>query len=150
MNKCQKLEIESKQSIIKQLELRIKDTKNESDELKNELKQIKELKEKIEEKMIECKETQTDDPEQETEPDSEFSPVKELILPVQANNLDKTINDQKVELDELKLNLKIKENLIENFNDSLVLKDAEIARLKTRIAIMERKDIINEMNIRNE
>ena len=49
-------------------------------------------------------------------------------------------------IDELQLNLKIKENLIDNINDALVLKEAEIARLKTRIGLMERENIINVIN----
>jgi hypothetical protein len=53
--------------------------------------------------------------------------------------------DNKI-IDELKFNLKIKENLINSVNDSLVLKEAEIARLKTRIGLIERKSLINEMN----
>ena len=53
--------------------------------------------------------------------------------------------DKKI-IDELKFNLKIKENLINSINDSLVLKEAEIARLKTRIGLIERKSLINEMN----
>ena len=53
--------------------------------------------------------------------------------------------DNKI-IDELKFNLKIKENLINSINDSLVLKEAEIARLKTRIGLIERKSLINEMN----
>lgn len=152
MNKCQKLEIESKHSIIKQLELRIKDTKNELEELKNEMsKEMEESREKLNEKIKDSKETQTEqESEQEPELESELSPVKEIPQTDQMNVSNQKINDQKVELDELKLNLKIKANLIESFNDSMVLKDAEIARLKTRIAIMERKDIINEMNAENE
>jgi hypothetical protein len=43
----------------------------------------------------------------------------------------------------MKINLKIKENLIESINDSLVLKDAEIARLKTRIGLYEREKLKN-------
>jgi len=56
------------------------------------------------------------------------------------------ISQDKTIIDELKLNLKIKENLIDSINDSLVLKEAEIARLKTRIGLMERNSIINEIN----
>jgi hypothetical protein len=41
-------------------------------------------------------------------------------------------------VEELKLTLKVKENLIETINDNLILKDAEIARLKTRICLYER------------
>jgi hypothetical protein len=42
-------------------------------------------------------------------------------------------------IDELKIDVQIKENLIESINDNLVLKEAEIARLKTRIGILERQ-----------
>ena len=52
----------------------------------------------------------------------------------------------KTVIEELKLNLKVKENLIDSINDALVLKEAEIARLKTRIGIMERTNIIDEIN----
>ncbi|CAF0722537.1 unnamed protein product [Brachionus calyciflorus] len=144
MNKCQKLEIESKLSIIKQLELRIKDTKNELAELKSELtrkKEEEESKEIIKEVAKDVKETQTD--EIKVEPLT----LKEDKLDV-LDDLNQ--NEDKLEIDELKLNIKIKDNLIESINDSLVLKEAEIARLKTRIAIMERKDIISELNVENK
>ncbi len=49
-------------------------------------------------------------------------------------------------IDELKIDLQVKENLIESINDTLVLKEAEIARLKTRIGILERKQSSNEPN----
>lgn len=52
-------------------------------------------------------------------------------------------------IEELKLNLKVKENIIDSINDTLVLREAEIARLKTRIALMERKSLINEINENN-
>ena len=42
-------------------------------------------------------------------------------------------------IDELKVDLQAKESLIESINDTLVLKEAEIARLKTRIGILERQ-----------
>ena len=42
-------------------------------------------------------------------------------------------------IDELKIDIQIKENLIESINDTLVLKEAEIARLKTRIGLLERQ-----------
>lgn len=45
----------------------------------------------------------------------------------------------------MKLNLKVKEKIIDGINDSLVLKEAEIARLKTRIGLMERSTILNEI-----
>lgn len=56
----------------------------------------------------------------------------------------------KTVIDDLKLNLKIKENMIESINDALVLKEAEIARLKTRIGLFERKKLINEINEAND
>ncbi len=62
----------------------------------------------------------------------------------QINNPDKTL------IEDLKINLKIKENMIESINDALVLKEAEIARLKTRIGLMERKKLINELNNEND
>ena len=52
-------------------------------------------------------------------------------------------NNEKRLIDDMKINLKIKENLIESINDSLVLKDAEIARLKTRIGLYERQKLKN-------
>ena len=55
----------------------------------------------------------------------------------------------KTMIDDLKINLKIKENLIESINDALVLKEAEIARLKSRIGVMERKKMISELNNEN-
>ncbi len=42
-------------------------------------------------------------------------------------------------IDDLRMNLKIKETIIETVNDNLVLKEAEIARLKSRIGVYERK-----------
>jgi hypothetical protein len=39
--------------------------------------------------------------------------------------------------------------MIESINDALVLKEAEIARLKSRIGVMERKKIISELNNEN-
>lgn len=45
----------------------------------------------------------------------------------------------KTEFEDLKLNMKVKESLIESINDGLILKDAEIARLKARLAALERK-----------
>lgn len=44
LTKCQKLEIESKSSLIKQLEFRVQDTKNELSQLKNEINLINEKK----------------------------------------------------------------------------------------------------------
>jgi hypothetical protein len=41
-------------------------------------------------------------------------------------------------VDQLNSNLRIKENVIESTNDALVLKEAEIARLKTRVCLIER------------
>ena len=52
-------------------------------------------------------------------------------------------NNEKRLVDDMKINLKIKENLIESINDSLILKDAEIARLKTRIGLYEREKLKN-------
>ena len=47
-------------------------------------------------------------------------------------------------LENLSLELQVKEKLIESINDELLLKDAEIARLKTRIGLMERnRDLIH-------
>jgi hypothetical protein len=66
--------------------------------------------------------------------------------PIGADSSLMIISQDKTIIDELKLNLKIKENLIDSINDSLVLKEAEIARLKTRIGLMERNNIINEIN----
>ena len=39
------------------------------------------------------------------------------------------------------LELQVKEKLIESINDELLLKDAEIARLKARIGLMERNHV---------
>ena len=68
------------------------------------------------------------------------------------NNSEPTISDDgscaqdKTLIEELRLNLKIKDNLIDSVNDALVLKEAEIARLKTRIGLMERNNIVNDVN----
>jgi hypothetical protein len=69
-----------------------------------------------------------------------------ISSPIGADSSLMIISQDKNIIDELKLNLKIKENLIDSINDSLVLKEAEIARLKTRIGLMERNSIINEIN----
>jgi uncharacterized coiled-coil protein SlyX len=53
---------------------------------------------------------------------------------------------EKNQIDDLKMNLKVKENIIDSINDTLVLKEAEIARLKARISLMERKNILKELN----
>ena len=49
-----------------------------------------------------------------------------------------SLNDRTL-IDDLRLNLRIKENIIETVNDNLVLKEAEIMSLKSRIGIYERK-----------
>jgi hypothetical protein len=46
-------------------------------------------------------------------------------------------------IEDLRLNLKIKENIIETVNDNLVLKEAEIARLKAKIGLFERNKQCN-------
>ena len=46
--------------------------------------------------------------------------------------------------EDLKINLKVKESLIESINDNLILKEAEIARLKARLSVIERKNLLNE------
>lgn len=61
-----------------------------------------------------------------------------------SHNKEKTNNQQTMAtlntlIDELKIDIQIKENLIESINDTLVLKEAEIARLKTRIGLLERQ-----------
>jgi hypothetical protein len=59
-------------------------------------------------------------------------------LNVTANYVDKTV------VEDLRLNLKVKESLIESINDSLILKEAEIARLKARLAVLERRSMIHD------
>ena len=67
------------------------------------------------------------------------------------NKINKTNNFEKRSeghmIEEMRLNLKIKEDLIESINDKLVLKEAEIARLKTRIGLQERNQRLNENKI---
>ena len=53
-------------------------------------------------------------------------------------NNETTTNNMNNLIDELKIDVQVKDNLIESINDTLVLKEAEIARLKTRIGILER------------
>lgn len=50
------------------------------------------------------------------------------------------------DMQNLRIDLKVKEDLIESINDSVVLKEAEIARLKTRIGLLERK--ISQQNFK--
>lgn len=52
-------------------------------------------------------------------------------------------------IDDLRLNLKIKENIIETVNDNLVLKEAEIARLKAKIGLFERNKKQDNNEIKN-
>lgn len=56
-----------------------------------------------------------------------------------STQVEENLNARSDLIDDLKIKLKVKENLIENINDTLVLKDAEIARLKTRIGLFERE-----------
>lgn len=120
--KCQKLEIESKSSLLKQYELRIQDTSNELNNIKAQLNADESTKlndTSFMQKYYDIKETQTVHC---------FENVSTQVETITAGLID-----------DLKMNLKIKENLIESINDSLVLKDAEIARLKTRIGLFERE-----------
>ncbi len=68
------------------------------------------------------------------------SSTDDSIIANNQSQLDKSI------IEDLKINLKIKENLIESINDALVLKEAEIARLKSKIGAMERKKIVSEFD----
>ncbi len=100
---------------------------------------IEETQMKIDFKSYEMKQTQTEENLNESihtksSPDDSMSSQSQQ---------DKTM------IDDLKINLKIKENLIESINDALVLKEAEIARLKSRIGVMERKKMISELNNEN-
>jgi hypothetical protein len=61
-----------------------------------------------------------------------------LDEPYKHAGVDKTV------LEDLRLNLKVKESLIESINDNLILKEAEIARLKARLAVLERKNSLGE------
>ena len=120
--KCQKLEIESKSSLLKQYELRIQDTSNELNNIKAQMNADESTKlndTSFMHKIYDIKETQTV---------HYFENVSTQVETITAGLID-----------DLKMNLKIKENLIESINDSLVLKDAEIARLKTRIGLFERE-----------
>jgi hypothetical protein len=106
-------------------------------------------------KVYEFKQTQTDET-------NANGPDLSLKLNATDNTINQTINcnqceasmaesaQDKTVIDDLKLNLKIKENLIESINDALVLKEAEIARLKTRIGLHERKKLISEINENND
>jgi hypothetical protein len=69
--------------------------------------------------------------------------IKETQTINYQENVSTQVDEEKNLMADLKINLKIKENLIENINDSLVLKDAEIARLKTRIGLLEREKLNN-------
>lgn len=95
-------------------------------------------------RSFEFKETQTDEPEGIVDLIAEEKPIENKEQP--SIEPPTTVIQETLDIDELKLNLRIKENLIDTFNDTLVLKEAEIARLKTKIAMMERRDIINELN----
>lgn len=99
---------------------------------------IEETQMKIE-KSYEMKQTQTEENLNESI-QTKSSPDDSMSSQSQQ---DKTM------IDDLKINLKIKENLIESINDALVLKEAEIARLKSRIGVMERKKMISELNNEN-
>lgn len=44
---------------------------------------------------------------------------------------------KKVNMENLTMNLNVKETVIQSISDNLVLKEAEIARLKSRIFLME-------------
>lgn len=61
------------------------------------------------------------------------------------DNFREETNRLKSEMEKLKMNLKVKENIIESINDSIVIKEAEVARLKARISLIERKNLIEEI-----
>jgi hypothetical protein len=93
-------------------------------------------------KTFDIKETQTDELVNEaTVKLSDLTTTEDSVMNnTSMNSQDKTM------IEDLRLNLKIKENLIESINDTMVLKEAEIARLKTRIGLMERKKLMSELN----
>jgi hypothetical protein len=126
--KCQKLELDTKASILKQLELRNKDLLSEINELKSSKDKTKI---DIGRPVLNDKETQTvndsDSSESESENEEETR-VKFFI--------------DKIEVEDLRMNLRIKESLIESLNDNLILKEAELARLKAKLSISERKCLI--------
>jgi predicted nucleic acid-binding Zn-ribbon protein len=82
------------------------------------------------------KETQT----QNVNPDTRNNQKHDDTILKQQNNI---LNN---EVQKLQMDLKIKEDLIESVNDAVVLKEAEIARLKTRIGLQERQ--INQQNFK--
>ena len=87
-------------------------------------------------KIYELKQTQTD----------EYVTINEESSSDTNSSIDFSSYQDKNLIEDLKINLKVKENIIESVNDALVLKEAEIARLKTRIGLMDRKKLINELN----
>ena len=97
-------------------------------------------------KSFDSKSTQCNDNDLSNDKKKLFKNISSVIEDISADLSPAILSQDKNTIDELKLNLKIKENLIASISDSLVLKEAEIARLKTRIGLMERKSIINEMN----
>ena len=61
------------------------------------------------------------------------------------NYNDDSMRSESSEIEELRINLKVKGNIIDSINDTLVIREAEIARLKARISMMERKLQMNDM-----
>lgn len=148
--KCQKLDIESKASILKQLELRHQDTTNELNSLKltTNPRETLPTKSKKEDKVIQCSAEVTTDHSQ-TDQNETSNDASILLLSSSASQtieLSSVDDKEKSIIDDLKLNLRIKDDLIETVNDSLVLKEAEIARLRTKIGIYERKQQLIEIN----
>jgi hypothetical protein len=75
----------------------------------------------------------------------DFSLNKSINTDTSLNTtIDETCHVDKTALEDLRLNLKVKESLIESINDSLILKEAEIARLKARLAVLERKNMLED------
>lgn len=65
---------------------------------------------------------------------------------VELSSVESSVDKNNSIIDDLKLNLRIKDDLIETVNDNLVLKEAEIARLRTKIGIYERKQQLVKIN----
>jgi len=77
---------------------------------------------------------------------NEFDSGSSMTISTDSQTLEmssiESFNDRTL-IDDLRMNLKIKETIIETANDNLVMKEAEIARLKSRIGVYERKKQTN-------
>ena len=129
---------------------RHQDTTNELNSLKltTNPRETLPTKSKKEDKVIQCSAEVTTDHSQ-TDQNETSNDASILLLSSSASQtieLSSVDDKEKSIIDDLKLNLRIKDDLIETVNDSLVLKEAEIARLRTKIGIYERKQQLIEIN----